>query len=320
MELVMKKYYVLMVSILMFAAIKQGVSQTPHCDGDPCVNASNCGTWVQATPLIISLDPACPACDMEIHYKYRDNSACSNACPTAPPFEFQIDFVITDGACFYPCNGNPAKFNFGDLDKFYMQAVFELIKLYSSPFIAPSGGCGPVIPNFKGTSCKKEYLAPDGNVYILTCVETECCVQNLQYCIDSLGNENMIKTNIYSPSDNCGLDPDGLSCSYSCDWEWEESLVPKKVKVSENNSYNNFELDYSINPSTLNLKLNGVLNGILSLNIFSADGVSHVYDTFNVNGSNFEINLDNNFTNGAYYIAFNLNGKLIKIENIIMVK
>lgn len=320
----MKKYLILIVSILFFANINQGLSQPPLCEGDPCVNAANCGSWVQATPIIVPLDPACPACDMEIHYKYRDNSACSNACPSAPPFEFQIDFVITSGACFYPCNGNPPKFNFGQLDKFYMDAVFLLIKTYTLPFITvPPNlplGCGPVIPNFKGASCQKEYLSSNGNVYILTCFVTDCCVQNLQYCVDQYGNQTMIKTNIHSPSNNCGTDPDGLSCTYSCDWEWEESILPKGVKAIPNNIYENYQLNYIINPSNLNIKLDGELNGKLTLNIFSSEGVSKIDETFEVNGSNFELNLDNNFNTGAYYMAFNLNGKLIKIENFMIVK
>lgn len=324
MEKVMKKCLILIVSLLLFATINQGQSQVPHCDGDPCVNASACGTWVQATDLVIPLDPNCPSCIMTIRYKYRDNAACTTACPTAPKFEFQIDYVVTDGTCFYPCNGNPAKYNFSQMDKLYMEAVFQLIRKYSLPFITvppnPPLGCGPVIPNFKGTSCKKQYIAPNGNVYILTCFLTECCVQNLQFCVDINGKETMTKTNIYSPPDNCGTDPDGSSCTYSCDWEWEESLVPKEVNALPNIIYDNYKVDYTINPNNLNIKLEGELNGELSLNIFSAEGISNIYEVFNVNETSFEINLDNNFTNGAYYMAFSLNGELIKVESFIIVK
>lgn len=314
----MKKYLLLVVSILMFTTLQQGISQTPSCEGDPCVNLSNCGTWVTpAFPILYTPDPSCPSCTIKVYYKYRDNSACQNICPYAPPFEFQIDFVLSDGSCFYPCGGNPAPFQFGDLDKLYMIGLFAITKHYSTPLL-PGQNCGPVIPNVKGVSCKKEYLAPNGNVYILNCEDYECCIQNVQYC-NSNGHESLIKTNINVVSDNCDTDPDGLTCEFSCLWEWEDSYVPKLGKLETDI----IDADYNLNITTyydkVNVKLSGLLDGNLNVNIFNSDAKTIINQSFNVEGNVFE-NDFNSLISGVYYISFDLNGQSIKADKFVIIR
>lgn len=306
----------LLIIPILFLSWNNSLSIAPNCEGDPCVTATACGTWVQASPMIIDIDPVnCPQCTIEVHYKYRDNSGCDPApCPSAPPFEFRIDFVITDGSCFYPCNGNPPLYQFGDLEALYMKALYELTKFYSKPF-KPGKSCGPVIPNFAGTSCKKEYEAPNGNIYILDCYNYECCIQNLQYCEDVNGNGRLIKTDVIIPNDDCEIDPDGSECYFSCDWDWEESNVPKRVKIRVNDSYNNYKLNFEINSNTIQLELIGELNNEITINIFNSNGESLLLENYNVQNGRLETTINQNYPSGAYFIAYYMEGKLIKIHS-----
>lgn len=313
----MKKFTNLFVALgvtlfLLTVGMSQvSLSQVLDCEGDPCVNMANCATWVTPAPLVITPDMSCPTCTIKVYYKYRDNSLCLNICPGVPKIEFQIDYILTDGSCFYSCNGNPPQYNFGDMDKLYMIGLFSLVKHYSLPYMV--GNCGPLFRNFKGASCKKQYVGPNGNVAILTCQDYECCIQNLQYCINGT-QETLIKTDLVVPANNCDDDPDGLPCQFSCLWEWEDSYVPKKAMINENSIDENYILEYQDLENEIVLKLEGNLEGQLNMLMFNNSGQTILNNNFNVNRNKFENIIDNNLVSGTYYIFFSLNGQIIKTQ------
>lgn len=309
----MKKYLILIVSLLMFATINQGKSQNPECEGDPCVNLANCATWVVPAPLVVIPDPSCPSCTITVYYEERDNSGCQNICPGVPLYEFRIDFVVTNGACFYPCNGNPPLYNFNDTEKLYMIGLFELTKSKSQGLM--SGNCGPIFRNYFLSSCKKQYVSPSGQVYILDCEGFECCIQHLQYCNNGSG-ESLIQSNIVVPPNDCEPGPDGLECQFSCLWEWEDSYIPKRAKINEL-PINDVELYLEKSSGGINYRLLGQLEGNLTVTVFNSAAKTISNEKYSVNSSQFEDKV-NGLISGAYYIAFELNGQIIKMDKFLI--
>lgn len=319
----MKKYFKILLTQGVFlyfvvVGINQNVyGQVPDCEGDPCVNMASCATWVTPNPLVITPDPNCPTCTIKVYYKYRDNSNCLNICPGSPEIEFQIDMILTYGSCFNSCNGNPPQYQYGDMDKLYMIGLFYLVKEFSLPNM--NGNCGPVFGNYKGTSCKKEHITPSGDVYILTCHDYECCIQNLQYCVNGT-QETLIKTDLVVPTDNCQDDPDGLTCEYSCLWDWEDALIPKRAILNNNPIDKNYQLNFQKLNDKILLNLSGKLDGRLNIEVFNSNAQTLVNNSFNVHQDTFENIIQNNFISGAYYLIISLNGQVIKAHKFNIVK
>ncbi len=275
----MKNLRIMIITVLLFSTIGL-VSQPPpvDCDSDPCYQTQS---WVskqvtfQFGPL-----PDCDDCWVEIHYKTRDNST-STECNHLPAVEYQLEFVIVSGGCYYPpCN----YFTAFDMEEAYNQAMIKFLDYLGYGITWPDD-CGPILESFTITNCFRQDVDTEGNQILRVCNAKTCCKQDLQLCVENGMVE--INSTIDSDAGDCSNDPfHPTECETICNWI-DEALVPKEVLKGKGEVIFN-KLTISPNPvssSSLNYNLDSK-DKIVEIVIIDPVGKLIKINELNKNGSN----------------------------------
>lgn len=237
----MKKFSKILVTLgvtlflLSFGMKIVAEAQPPtECDSDPCYQSQS---WTSHTQTYtFGLQPDCSDCWVEIHYRTRNNSTNPN-CQSLPPVEYQLEYIIISGACYYsPCS----HFTPFDMKAAYQEAMASLLNQLGYPPVYPNN-CGPVFSDFTVINCFRQDFDLEGNKILRTCATYTCCKQDLQLCYKN-GNLEISSISTASTGD-CSNDPHYPDeCMTICNWI-DDAIVPKRVL--EDNNIN------EINPLTV---------------------------------------------------------------------
>jgi hypothetical protein len=253
--------------------------------------------WQYPDPIEISVDPNCPECKIDWHYRFR---LADPACPdTKDVYEF-ISMVVNNG-CFYPCPlmnqpccANPPYENMPWEDMF-IEAYFAGLTAFMEKLDLVNKGadsCGPVMEGYFMGNCKK-YVDTGSGLILTDCWVQEqfCCEQKLQYC----NGEATVLTTSGQSSYICGTEPNtDAECISMCLWRIGD--VYKRSYSFNTRERLGIQIRNRVISNSLEFETEE--SGSVQLIIYDLNGSERLNQRVELS-SNFNINVD--FETGVYF-------------------
>lgn len=315
------------------------IKKSIYCDledeNPPCVPDCALVPWVKQPDLQVAMI-GCPGCAMNISYYSR--KGCGKS-----------DIQITSIEKHNTNPNNPNACNLCDEVDTYREALQAIISHNQMGFILPETDQDPCLTTFRvsKSSCWATWdlssYGPNEELlwkWVLTkpC-NSDCCLRELKICklangdytIEDIGSV----TNIPSCNNQGGLSTSNgnIPCHYTCDYLDNINTSFKAISSSRINIFD--EINESIKHSSnlfvminvsndnqyLNINVEETTGQIITIKLFSIRGelVNELVSTLNPNFNNFNMGLDK-LLSGSYLYAIDIDGIIVKSDNIILVK
>lgn len=278
----------------------------------------------------------CPECEMNITYYSRE--ACG---------KYDIQITGIEKYSTNPMNPN-ACYLCDEIDT-YIEAVQAIINENDMKFPFPKDSTEACLNTFRisKSSCWETWdLAQYGPneepvrkwVITIPCT-SDCCLREVKVCKNSNGDYTMQDLGSVSNITDCGNNPPvgthspETFCHYTCDYLDNMFTTFKQVSSSDNGIFDILKEERK-NPDVLFSMIHASSNNeYLKINIKETTGknvniriidmkgvvVSELQSTLNLRNNNFNIGLDK-LVSGAYFYSIEIDGIIVKSDNLILVK